>query len=79
MTEPDSLEKQYSIYLDQQIAEKRRRQDHNIFKSHLDDKIIDKNLISLNQNPEVQSSSPAYLGRIPYNFDRQKQLSYLNR
>jgi hypothetical protein len=39
-------------------------------KIKAEDNIEDKNIFKINLNAEKQSSSPAYLGRLPYNYDR---------
>lgn len=44
--------------------------EYRIYKSRVNNEFENKNIFKINQNPEIQSSSPAYLGRIPYNHDR---------
>lgn len=41
--------------------------------------MLDEQLSKLNQNIEYPDSSPAFLGRNPLNYDRKKQLFYLDR
>ena len=40
---------------------------------------VDDVLARLNQHSEVINSSPAFIGRNPINYERKKQLEYLNR
>ena len=65
-TEPDSLQKEYAMFLNQQINEKK-------------DKIGKEQEVTgiqsaMNSRLNTESSSPAFIGRIPYNHDRKLQL-----
>ena len=38
---------------------------------------VDDLLSSINKHIDVPDSSPAFLGRIPFNADRKRQLDYI--
>jgi hypothetical protein len=48
-------------------------------KVKADDKIDSKDILKINLTANKQTASPAYLGRLPHNHDREKQLQFVDK